>query len=107
MRRLSKPTVNLSELFLNCISTIHCNEKKGRLEGVRETIEDAANEYERNGVNECLYTFQSHATVGEVTSAEMVQLYTEKMARKDSPGRGSYDEIKGAPQFGICPLCGV
>ncbi|MGW6196199.1 hypothetical protein ACWF0M_08630 [Kribbella sp. NPDC055110] len=41
-----------------------------------------------------------------VTRTEMSKLYELKFAAKGSAGRRIYDEIKLAPRFGRCPLCG-
>ncbi|MER5632299.1 HNH endonuclease [Streptomyces nitrosporeus] len=41
-----------------------------------------------------------------VSSAEMIAVYANRMAKKKTPGRPIYDALMLAPQFGLCPLCG-
>jgi len=36
----------------------------------------------------------------------MEAVYTQRMAKKGSPGRDTYDELISAPSQGRCPLCG-
>lgn len=42
---------------------------------------------------------------GNVTSTEMGKVYTQRMARKGSPGREIYDALMARPAHGRCPLC--
>ena len=107
MRRVPKPTSNLSDLLRNCIHSIRSVEKKERFELIQDEVITSATNYDIEGAAAQLYRILPHDMVGTVTSDEMVALYNEKMARKGAPGRRVYDLIKITPKFGICPLCGV
>lgn len=42
---------------------------------------------------------------GDVESDEMEKVYTNRMAKADTPGRPIYDALLAAPAYGRCPLC--
>lgn len=41
-----------------------------------------------------------------VKKEEMINVYTQRMVKKDSAGRQTYDKLLASPVHGRCPLCG-
>jgi hypothetical protein len=107
MRTLSKPLLDPKTVYLTCISRVRVRQLKTDLESVADTIEAEALEYENHSLSKEWYLFDMSDDVDEIISkGEMEKVYTNRMARKDAPGRKYYDEIKESSPFNICPLCG-
>jgi hypothetical protein len=106
MRHLPKPLDNPLEVFLTCIASFTNYELRNRLIACSQIIIDASIEFDHHASNSTLHQIASHTHVnGNVTSAEMVKVYTQKMARKATPGRTLYNRLKAQPRHGRCPLC--
>ena len=53
-----------------------------------------------------IHTIQAEQNVnGNVSAKELEKVYTQRMAKKDVPGRVIYDKLISAPKLGVCPLC--
>jgi 5-methylcytosine-specific restriction endonuclease McrA len=107
MRKLTKPLDDPGSVFLTCISRVRNIGLKSRLTSVEATIVAAANEFEAAASTTTLHTLLPQNDVnGIVTKQEMLEVYTNRMAKKDAPGRSIYDKLLAAPVHGRCPLCG-
>lgn len=73
---------------------------------VTQDIVNASNDFDAKAAHTRLHQIAQESVVGNrVTQAEMVDVYTNKMARRGSPGRAVYDALITSPPLGICPLC--
>lgn len=106
MRVIPKPKFDPRTIYLACISRVKKVELKSDLESVADTIEEDALEYEGFSESKEWYLFdESDGVDGTVSQDEMEKVYTYRMAKKGTPGRRYYDEIKESSPFNICPLC--
>jgi 5-methylcytosine-specific restriction endonuclease McrA len=107
MQKLARPADDPEEVFVQCISRVRDKTLKTRLMSVKAAIISAAQSYERASTAAQLFRLQSHEAVnGIVTKDEMEAVYTDRMAKKNAPGRPIYDRLLAAPAYGKCPLCG-
>ncbi len=107
MRTLAKPTLVPKTVYLTCISKVKKRQLKGDLESVADTIEADALDYENYAQSTDWYLFDESDDVDDcISRAEMEKVYTNRMAKKNAPGREYYDEIKESSPYNICPLCG-
>ena len=107
MWRVHSPTRSARDTFRACISIVRNQGLKARLGAVERAIVEASNEYANEAAATRLHVMPSHTAVaGTVTTVEMSELYSRKMARKGSAARAIYDELLVRPRHGRCPLCG-
>lgn len=110
MRKLPKPLDDAGDVFVTCISRIRNNVKnnnlKDRLALVKPNIVAAAVEFESAASTNTLHTLMPQDNIGSVKREEMINVYTERMAKKDSAGRQTYDKLLASPLHSRCPLCG-
>jgi hypothetical protein len=107
MRSLPQPPDDAGSFFQLCISRIKDRDLKRRLSAVQPVVAAAATEFTARARATELHQLRPHIGTGlDVTTAEMVAVYTSRMAKTGQPGRALYDQLKLAPPDGICPLCG-
>lgn len=107
MWKLNKPVHPPSKVLLACISNYENDDLKKRLTSCKSAITAASELFEDKVMTTSLHTLPIQSGVnGIVTTDEMKKLYTDKMAKKNQPGRAYYDSILAAPKNGRCPLCG-
>jgi 5-methylcytosine-specific restriction endonuclease McrA len=107
MWKLEKPTRTAEETYLACISRVKNPDLRRRLNFIKEDVVQASVAFEDAVVTTRLYTLRSSDNVaGQVSKDEMVAVYTDRMAKKDTPGRSIYEELISAPAYARCPLCG-
>jgi len=107
MWSLARPAHTAEDSFSICISRIRNPDLRHRLEGVLEDIVEASNEYDDAATQAQLHLIApANGIHGQVTTDEMVKLYTGRMVPKDSPGRQIYDAIIALAKHGRCPFCG-
>lgn len=106
MKTVNKPNPSAKNTFNTCISIVKNADLKNRLEACENLIIQAESEFKAKITTGYIYTILSEDTVnGNVTAKELENVYTQRMAKKDVPGRIIYDKIISAPKYGICPLC--
>tara|TARA_R110002072_G_scaffold302796_2_gene488838 strand:- start:640 stop:1485 length:846 start_codon:yes stop_codon:yes gene_type:complete len=107
VRKLPKPTDKSSEILLLCTSKIRSQDLKDRLEACGNVIDEADIIYEeRAGLTE-LHLIQSELIVnGDVSREEMEKVYTDRLAKKEGPGRSYYNKVISSTTNNKCPLCG-
>jgi len=106
MRKLTKPTDNSGDVFIECIEIVRNANLKSRLTATRDLINTAATELESKVTTGELHTIiRENVVNGNVTSKELADVYTFRMSKPGTPGRKIYDKLKMAAPYGICPLC--
>lgn len=107
MRVIDKPNNDPKEVFLTCISRVRNANLKNRLNSVADNVDEAAAEFDQNGMNKSFYRLNEHDNIaGIVTKNEMEKVYTSRMAKVGTPGRPFYEKLKASAPHAICPLCG-
>jgi len=107
MRVIDKPDVDPKDVFLTCISRVRNADLKDRLSSVADNVNEAAAEFDQNGMNKNFYRLNEHDNIaGIVTKNEMEKVYTNRMAKVGTPGRPFYEKLKASAPHAICPLCG-
>ncbi|EKZ9001014.1 hypothetical protein RFA51_002118 [Vibrio fluvialis] len=107
MRTIPKPKLSSRTVYLTCISKVKSIRLKNKLNLIADKIEFDSILYENLSQTEDWYLFSESDDIdGKVSQKEMEKVYTYRMAKKNSPGRKYYDEIKESSKFNICPLCG-
>lgn len=107
MRNLTKPLDDPGAFFLTCISRVKNLDLKSRLTSIQSIIVSAANEFEVAASTATIHKLIPQENIFEiVTKQEMVEIYTNRMAKKNAPGRPLYDKLLSSCAHGRCPLCG-
>ncbi len=107
MRVIEKPEDDPKDVFLTCISRVRNVNLKDRLNSVADNVNEAAEEFDQNGMDKSFYCLNEHDNIaGIVTKNEMEKVYTSRMAKTGTPGRPFYDKLKSSAPHAICPLCG-
>ncbi|WP_421167071.1 HNH endonuclease [Aeromonas dhakensis] len=107
MRTIPKPSLKVNDVYLTCISKVRSKDLKNSLKSIVSTIESDADIYEAYADSKEWFLFDESDSVDSIVSCgDMEKIYTNRMVKKDSPGRLFYDTIKESAQFNICPLCG-
>lgn len=106
MRKLPKPSYNISDVITDCVSNMRGGQDK-YLAAI-PTIEAYSAQYNEAMLECSAHEFPAREMItDDLSKDDMVSLYTNKFSKKDQPGRKYYDRIKLAPTNGICPLCGI
>ncbi len=108
MRKIPKPTVDVSLVYDACLSGIGNVDKQSRFVSHKGNVLYAASEYEKKAFDSEIYQIKACdecITVPLVTKDEQKKLYVEQMAKLGRPGRGYYDILRGAAR--LCPFCGI
>lgn len=107
MRPLPKPRTDAGDFFSTCLSRIRDPDLKARLTAVKGQIVAAASGFDAAVEATQLHQLSPHTGVGpHVTTEEMVNVYTSRMAKQGAPGREVYDQLLTSSPQGQCPLCG-
>lgn len=106
MKKIDIPDFTAQDAYTTCISIVKDADLKKRLASCENLIVDAENEFKSKITKGQIYTISKEKSVnGNVTAKELEKVYTQRMAKKDVPGRAIYDKLISAPKLGICPLC--
>lgn len=97
------PDLNVDEVFRASISRVRDPALKARLAAITGDLTTAAADYVQKARNNRLHEFPREALVGAVTTVEMEKVYTQRMAKKNGPGRAYYDAIFNSSAK--CLLC--
>lgn len=106
MRRINIPQEVAADVFINCISIVRNANLKLRLTACAPLVTQAQTEFLNKVTTGRIHTIRREILVnGDVTSKELEDVYTLRMAKKSTPGRILYDKILMTAPYGICPLC--
>lgn len=107
MKRLNPPVFASAQAVEACASGIADAERADVLRQALPIIEAAEQEYLALGPSGDLYQMVSAGEVTPLLDANMMGLiYKRHFVRAGSPSRPLYEQIRMAPEHGICPLCG-
>jgi hypothetical protein len=107
MIRLAIPEQTAGDVFAKCISGKIEPERKVRLEGLQESIEEGDITYHSLAESAELFTIPNEILPEGVSSHEISGVYTQRFVPKDSLGREIYDQLILIADNRTCPLCGI
>lgn len=106
MKRLALPAFNAQTTVQACAAGISLQDRAQLLLNALAEIQLSEVEYRELGPVGELYRIMGTAFVTPQLDAEMMtRIYNRHFVRKGSPSRHLYEQIRMAPEFGICPLC--
>ncbi|EPL0752222.1 HNH endonuclease [Pseudomonas aeruginosa] len=107
MKRLVPPPFDAAGVVQTCASGITIAERSQALLEALPVIQSSEAEYRELGPVGQLYRIAESDVVTPAIDANLMGvIYKSHFVRKGSPSRPLYEQIKMAPEFGICPLCG-
>lgn len=104
MRKIDLPAHTVADVVVCLEGHIESADLQQRLMDSIVALEAAEATYQVRGEAEQLYRIAEGKHVGQVTLAEMKDMYG-RMSRKGGHARHIYDAIKNLSPRGICPLC--
>lgn len=112
MKLLTKPDIEPSEVYTSCISNIADQGLSDRLAGASAQMQVLAQQYEQRAAHAELFQFPAsewgkvdQLVFAGLTKAELTDLYTAQMSKRDRPGRHYYDRLMLLAPLGKCPFC--
>jgi hypothetical protein len=106
MWSLARPGHSARSAYTTCISRVRDPALAARLNAATATVVQASAAFDRAATRGRLHQIPSTAIVApDITTKEMGDVYTQRMARNGGPGRHIYDEIFTSSPQGRCPLC--
>ena len=114
MKKLCLPDLQTVDVYKACISRISDKNYRQKLKKSQQDICDAGKKYNELANQESLYIIEPlfprrgedpFVINDELTRNDLTELYTQKMASKNGPGRFVYDQIIVAASD-WCPFCG-
>ncbi|MGW5768770.1 HNH endonuclease [Streptomyces longwoodensis] len=101
------PAFDVRTTYTTCIS-IALPATKSRLRAFEEDVVKAGEEYETAAENHTLYDLTDMAgrPSDPTDRKQLRKVYTDRMAKKGTPGHNIYNAIKNAAED-LCPLCGI
>lgn len=107
MKQLHSPGFTATQAVEACASGITIAERATVLRQALPVIEAAEQEYQALGSAGELYRVAPSGEVIPLLDSELMGvIYKRHFVRPGSPSRPLYEQIRMAPEFGICPLCG-
>lgn len=107
MRSLNPPGFNARRAIEACVEGISDLQRAEALREAEPVIVRAEQEYMMLGAAGNLYQMAPTSDVTPDLDANLMSLiYKRNFVRLGSPARPMYEQIRMAPEFGICPLCG-
>lgn len=107
MKRLNPPPFNATHVVQVCASGITISERAQVLLEALPVIQASEAEYRELGASGQLYWIEESDEVTPAVDAKLMGvIYKSHFARAGSPSRVLYEQIRMAPEHGICPLCG-
>lgn len=107
MKRLNPPNFTVAEALKACASGITIVERAQALRNAAPVIVASEVQYQGLGPLGQLYVIEPSDQVTEAIDAELMGvIYKSHFARVGSPSRQLYEQIRMAPEHGLCPMCG-
>lgn len=106
MWTLPRPGTSAQSSYTTCISRVRNAGLASRLTAATTTVVNASAEFDQAAAQGKIYQIGPTSVVApDVTVEEMTRVYSQRMAKSGSPGRGIYDDIFASSPQGRCPLC--
>lgn len=108
MRHLPNPLPNTSaeKIFQECVDSYTEEAKRIKLSTCTEKVKKDSDSYIRLGPGKISqYTVSS--LPDDISRDELIKVYEQKFANKNSSCRKYYDKIFTNAPYGICPICDV
>jgi 5-methylcytosine-specific restriction endonuclease McrA len=113
MKRLTKPDLDSGEVYASCVGAVTDGAAVARFQAAAQAMLQLAQQYDIRAAANQLHLFQAtdwgqdaQVVVGAVTKGELIDLYTDKMSRRNRPARTYYDQLMLLAPLGKCPYCG-
>lgn len=107
MKRLNRPAFAAVQAVDACAAGITDVERATALRQALPVIEAAEQEYHTLGSVGEFYRVPETSDVTPLIDADLMGvIYKRHFVRSGSPSRPLYEQIRMAPEHGICPLCG-
>lgn len=108
MKKLSKPLPDTKpeDIFEECVSGYRDKQKVTALLRCKDIICRDAELYDQVIPRE-FEKFEQSYLPSNVTSNEIIDVYTAKFANEKGPGRKYYNAIRELAERNICPICGI
>src|SRR5689334_12998405 len=106
MKRLNPPNFTVADALEACASGITIVERAQALRDAAAVIVASELQYQSLAPLGQLYVIEPSDQVSEtIDAALMGVIYKSHFARIGSPSRQFYEQIRMAPEHGLCPLC--
>lgn len=107
MKRINPPLFDATHAVQVCASGITISERAHALLDALPVIQASEAEYRELAPSGLLYQIEESNEVTSVVNGDLMEtIYKSHFARAGSPSRPLYEQIRMAPEHGICPLCG-
>ncbi|WP_017235516.1 HNH endonuclease [Pandoraea sp. B-6] len=113
MRAIKKPVYPKNFVFQTCTGSVTDVSLQKRLSDIAGYMDAQAKYYDDQASTGVLHTVQpttaqdKDVITGEVTKAELKNLYDREMIPRLKPARKIYDELRLSAPNGRCPTCGI
>ena len=105
MRKITKPSFDVREVYSACISKVANVNLKNQLINIQHIFVASELKFETAIQNNTLYTLPKNDNVGGILTKEIKKIYTYRMVDKEQAGRPYYNAILLSAPHGKCPLC--
>ena len=106
MMTLATPTQSADDVFTLCISRVRDQNLAMRLAAAKPAVVAASNQLNKAALSNTVHSIPTQTLVApNITVKEMESVYTQRMVKKQAPGRHIYDQIFASAPNGRCPLC--
>lgn len=106
MRTIVRPLNEVSQVFLTCVQNTRNKYLKKKLTNTLPQLKQSQKEFDIKAGSNKLHKIKPVTKFHSgLMPEQMVKVYTNRMARKKSPGRMFYDVILSMAPQGLCPYC--
>ncbi len=107
MKRLHPPPIYAADTVHACAAGITIADRAQALIDALPAIQRSEAEYfELGPTGQLFHIAPSNSVTPAIDTALMGVIYKSHFVRQGSPSRALYEQIRMAPEFGVCPLCG-
>ncbi|WP_282876565.1 HNH endonuclease [Pseudomonas peli] len=107
MKSLNPPLFDVTHTVEVCASGITIPERAQALLEALPVFRATEAQYRELGLTGQLFLLEESDAVTPAVDVDLMGvIYKSHFARKGSPSRALYEQIRMAPEYGICPLCG-
>lgn len=108
MRKILKPSIDIKEIVIDCISNMTDQPLKAEILRTINQIESAELEYDlKKRTNELYQITRGTEISAIVTKKVLKEMYSDRFSKKGNVARKHYDLLILSAPNARCPLCGV